>query len=48
LKWESRAVDVDRSGDPRRGADYLCPGVQKVGGELVNVPFDKIENVKDR
>jgi hypothetical protein len=21
--------------------------VEKVGGELVNVPFDKIENVKD-
>jgi hypothetical protein len=21
--------------------------VQKVGGELINVPFDKIENVKD-
>jgi branched-chain amino acid transport system substrate-binding protein len=21
--------------------------VEKVGGELVNVPFDKVENVKD-
>jgi hypothetical protein len=24
-----------------------CIKVEKVGGELMNVPFDKVENVKD-
>ena len=44
---EPARADVDRSRDPRRRQTIYIRRVQKVGGELVNVPFDKIENVKD-
>ena len=39
--------DVDRSRDPRRGADHLHPQGREGGGEPQNVAFDKVENVKD-
>ena len=38
---------VDRSGDARHRPDDLHPPGEKVGNELVNVEFDKVENVKD-
>ena len=44
---EPARPDVDRPGDPRRRQTIYIRRVEKVGDELVNVEFDKIENVKD-
>src|SRR5437870_5423669 len=48
LKWQSPRGPMSIDPDTRDvvHAVYIRR-VQKVGGELVNVPFDKIENVKD-
>ncbi len=48
MKWESPRGPMSIDPAP---ATWCRPiyirRVQKVGGELVNVPFDKVENVKD-
>ena len=45
---EPARTDHDRSGDAGHRADRLHPtGSERVGGELVNVEFDKVEKVKD-
>jgi branched-chain amino acid transport system substrate-binding protein len=40
-------ADRDRPGHARHRADRVCARVEKRGGELWNVEFDKFENVKD-
>ena len=48
LKWESPRGPMSIDPDTRDVVQNIyIRRVQKVGGELVNVPFDKIENVKD-
>ena len=48
LKWESPRGPMSIDPDTRDVVQTIyIRRVQKVGGELVNVPFDKIENVKD-
>ena len=49
MKWESpRGPMIDRSGDPRRGRRTSTSAAsRRSDGKLVNVEFDKIENVKD-
>ncbi len=48
LKWESPRGPMSIDPETRDVVQTIyIRRVQKVGGELVNVPFDKIENVKD-
>ncbi|MFM9885109.1 MAG: ABC transporter substrate-binding protein [Burkholderiales bacterium] len=48
LKWESPRGPMSIDPDTRDVVQNIyIRRVQKVGNELVNVPFDKIENVKD-
>src|SRR5216110_1110332 len=48
LKWESPRGPMSIDPDTRDVVQTIyIRRVEKVGGELVNVPFDKIENVKD-
>src|SRR5262245_15196690 len=48
LKWDSPRGPMSIDPDTRDVVQTIyIRRVQKVGGELVNVPFDKIENVKD-
>jgi branched-chain amino acid transport system substrate-binding protein len=48
LKWESPRGPMSIDPDTRDVVQTIyIRRVQKVGGELVNVPFDKVENVKD-
>ena len=49
MGWESpRGPIIDRSGNPRHRPDRLHPPRrEKVGGNCVNVEFDKVANVKD-
>jgi branched-chain amino acid transport system substrate-binding protein len=48
LKWESPRGPMSIDPETRDVVQNIyIRRVQKVGGELVNVPFDKIENVKD-
>jgi branched-chain amino acid transport system substrate-binding protein len=48
LKWESPRGPMSIDPDTRDVVQTIyIPPVQKVGDEFVNVPFDKIENVKD-
>jgi len=48
LKWESPRGPMSIDPETRDVVQTIyVRRVQKVGGELVNVPFDKIENVKD-
>jgi branched-chain amino acid transport system substrate-binding protein len=48
LKWESPRGVMSLDPDTRDVVQTIyIRKVEKVGGELVNVPFDKIENVKD-
>jgi branched-chain amino acid transport system substrate-binding protein len=48
LEWESPrgVMSIDPNTRDVVQTIYIRK-VEKVGGELVNVPFDKIENVKD-
>jgi len=48
MKWESPRGPMSIDPDTRDVVQTIyIRRVEKVGGELVNVPFDKIENVKD-
>src|SRR5207253_253758 len=48
LKWESPRGPMSIDADTRDVVQTIyIRRVEKVGGELVNVPFDKVENVKD-
>ena len=48
LKWDSPRGPMSIDPETRDVVQTIyIRRVQKVGGELVNVPFDKIENVKD-
>jgi branched-chain amino acid transport system substrate-binding protein len=48
MKWESPRGPMSIDPDTRDVVQTIyIRRVQKVGGELVNVPFDKVENVKD-
>jgi branched-chain amino acid transport system substrate-binding protein len=48
LKWDSPRGPMSIDSDTRDVVQTIyIRKVEKVGGELVNVPFDKIENVKD-
>ena len=48
LKWDSPRGPMSIDPDTRDVVQTIyIRRVEKVGGELVNVPFDKIENVKD-
>ena len=48
LKWESPRGPMSIDPETRDVVQTIyIRRVEKVGGELVNVPFDKIENVKD-
>jgi branched-chain amino acid transport system substrate-binding protein len=48
MKWESPRGPMSIDADTRDVVQTIyIRRVEKVGGELVNVPFDKIENVKD-
>ncbi len=48
LKWESPRGPMSIDPETRDVVQTIyIRRVQKVGGELVNVPFDKVENVKD-
>ncbi|MFL6800100.1 MAG: ABC transporter substrate-binding protein [Xanthobacteraceae bacterium] len=48
LKWESPRGPMSIDADTRDVVQTIyIRKVEKVGGELINVPFDKIENVKD-
>src|SRR4029434_2458795 len=48
LKWDSPRGPMSIDADTRDVVQTIyIRKVEKVGGELVNVPFDKIENVKD-
>jgi branched-chain amino acid transport system substrate-binding protein len=48
LKWESPRGPMSIDPETRDVVQTIyIRRVQKVGGELVNVPFDKIENVRD-
>jgi branched-chain amino acid transport system substrate-binding protein len=48
LKWESPRGPMSIDPETRDVVQNIyIRRVQKVGGELVNVPFDKVENVKD-
>ena len=45
---EPARPDLDRSGNPRHHPDHLpAPGREDADGELGNVEFDKLDNVKD-
>ncbi|TMH80034.1 MAG: ABC transporter substrate-binding protein, partial [Betaproteobacteria bacterium] len=48
LKWESPRGPMSIDPETRDVVQNIyIRRVQKVGGELINVPFDKVENVKD-
>ena len=48
MKWESPRGPMSIDPDTRNVVQTIyIRRVEKLGGELVNVPFDKIENVKD-
>jgi branched-chain amino acid transport system substrate-binding protein len=48
MKWESPRGPMSIDPDTRDVVQTIyIRRVQRVGGELVNVPFDKVENVKD-
>jgi branched-chain amino acid transport system substrate-binding protein len=48
LKWDSPRGVMSIDPETRDVVQTIyIRRVEKVGGELVNVPFDKIENVKD-
>ncbi len=48
LRWESPRGPMSIDADTRDVVQTIyIRRVEKVGGELVNVPFDKVENVKD-
>jgi len=48
LKWDSPRGPMSIDPDTRDVVQTIyIRKVEKVGGELVNVPFDKVENVKD-
>ena len=48
LKWDSPRGPMSIDPDTRDVVQTIyIRRVEKAGGELVNVPFDKIENVKD-
>jgi branched-chain amino acid transport system substrate-binding protein len=48
LQWDSPRGPMSIDADTRDVVQTIyIRRVQKVGGELVNVPFDKVENVKD-
>jgi branched-chain amino acid transport system substrate-binding protein len=48
MKWDSPRGPMSIDAETRDVVQTVyIRKVEKVGGELVNVPFDKIENVKD-
>ncbi len=48
MAWESPRGPMSIDSDTRDVVQTIyIRRVEKVGGELVNVPFDEIENVKD-
>jgi len=48
LKWDSPRGPMSIDPETRDVVQTIyIRKVEKVGGELINVPFDKVENVKD-
>jgi branched-chain amino acid transport system substrate-binding protein len=48
MKWDSIRGPMSIDADTRDVVQTIyIRKVEKVGGELLNVPFDRVENVKD-